>query len=77
MKDIVNIIIPHFERYPLQSAKKIDFELWKQCVNLMVDGKHLTVGLEKIVSIKAAINLGLSDQLSLPFTKDSQTTLYF
>lgn len=34
----------------------------------MVDGKHLTqVGLEKIVFIKAAINLGLSDQLKKAF----------
>ena len=27
LKDIVNVIIPHFNKYPLQSAKLIDFNL--------------------------------------------------
>lgn len=68
LNHIVNIMIPHFEKYPLQSAKRIDFELWKRCVNLMKQGKHLTQeGLEQIVSIKAAINNGLSDQLIKAF----------
>lgn len=68
LNHIVNIMIPHFEKYPLQSAKRIDFELWKRCVNLMKQGKHLTQeGLEQIVSIKAAINYGLSDQLIKAF----------
>jgi hypothetical protein len=25
--DIINVIIPHFEKYPLQSAKSVDFQL--------------------------------------------------
>jgi hypothetical protein len=68
--DLVNIIIPHSEIYPLQSAKKIDFELWKKCVNIMKDKKHLiSEGLEQIVSIKAIMNLGLSNQLTRAFPK--------
>jgi hypothetical protein len=27
LKDIINVIIPHFNKYPLQSAKSIDFNL--------------------------------------------------
>lgn len=27
LNDLINIIIPHFYNYPLQSAKKLDFEL--------------------------------------------------
>jgi len=27
LDDIVNILIPHFKKYPLQGAKKIDFDL--------------------------------------------------
>jgi LAGLIDADG endonuclease len=27
LKDINNYIIPHFEKYPLQSVKKIDYDL--------------------------------------------------
>lgn len=72
MKEIVNKVIPHFEKYPLQSVKKIDYELWKECVNLMADGKHLTTqGLEQIISRKAAINLGLSNQLKEAFPQNN------
>jgi len=49
LDDLVNVIIPHFNKYNLQSAKSIDFLLWKQCIYLMVVKKHLTLeGLEKI-----------------------------
>jgi hypothetical protein len=68
LDDLVNIIIPHFDKYPLQSVKSIDYLLWKQCISLMVTKEHLTqAGLAKIVSIKGAINLGLSDKLSNSF----------
>ena len=33
--DIINVIIPHFKTYQLQSEKKVDFQLWKQCAELM------------------------------------------
>jgi hypothetical protein len=70
LNDIVNIIIPHFDRYPLQSVKKIDYELWKQCILLMANKEHLSqAGLEKIVSIKGAINRGLPDTLKEAFPK--------
>ena len=47
IKDIKNII-RFFDEYPLQSAKQIDFALWKECVELMLCKKHLiTKGLEK------------------------------
>lgn len=66
--DIQNIIVPHFNKYPLQSAKKIDFELWKDCVNIISEKKHLTQnGLEQIVRNKTAMNLGASIQLMSEF----------
>jgi hypothetical protein len=66
LDDLVNIIIPHFDKYPLQSAKSIDYLLWKQCISLMVTKEHLTqCGLEKIISIKSAINWGNSESLIL------------
>lgn len=68
IKSIQNVIIPHFEKFPLQSAKKIDFNLWKQCIFLMITKEHLTQsGLEEIIAIKAGLNLGLSDKLKLAF----------
>lgn len=52
----------------MQSAKSIDFLLWEQCIYLMVVKEHLTLeGLEKLISIKGAINNGLPDKLKEAF----------
>ena len=75
LEDFVHHIIPHFEKFPLQSAKQIDYSLWKECILLMVEAKHLTqTGLEKILSAffiykkdKTAINRGLSKKLFINF----------
>lgn len=68
IKDINNFIIPHFLEYPLQSAKSIDFSIWSQIINLLNDKKHLTLeGLKQIVSLKATLNFGLSENLKLEF----------
>lgn len=67
-KDIINVIIPHFEKYPLVTQKLADYLLFKDVVNMMMNKEHLTKkGLDKIVSIKAAINLGLPTELQLYF----------
>lgn len=48
LDDLVNVIIPQFDKYPLESAKSIDYLLWKQCVLLMANKEHLIQsGLEK------------------------------
>ena len=64
-------IIDHFEKYPLITQKKADFILWKQVIELMKNKEHFTLkGLRKIVTTKAAINLGLSScgtELKLAF----------
>jgi len=41
-EDLLNVIIPFFKKYELQTAKKKDFELFAKCLNLMKDEKHLT-----------------------------------
>jgi hypothetical protein len=64
LEDIIKVIIPHFVNYHLQSAKGVDFKLWLQCVELMKKKKHLTEGgLYKILALKSALNLGLSESL--------------
>lgn len=69
IKDINNVIIPHFLEYPLQSVKSIDFYLWSQIINLLNDKKHLTPnGLNQIVSLKSIMNFGLSKKLNLEFS---------
>jgi hypothetical protein len=50
------------------TQKAADFLLFKKAVELVNDKAHLTVeGLEKLVNIKASMNLGLSDVLKSEF----------
>lgn len=63
-KDLINVIIPHFEKYPLLTQKQIDFELFKQLSRLIENKEHLTTeGIDKILSIKAAMNSGFTNRL--------------
>ena len=63
----LKVILHHFYKYPLLTNKQSDYLLFKEVVNLMQEGKHLTLeGLNKIVSIKAVLNnRELSDNLKL------------
>lgn len=68
MKDIVNVIIPHFDNYPLLTKKYSDYVLFKNILKLMLEKNHSTLeGIQKIVNIKASMNLGLSDVLKGAF----------
>nr|ADN05145.1 LAGLIDADG homing endonuclease I-LtrII [Leptographium truncatum]ADZ76452.1 LAGLIDADG homing endonuclease [Leptographium truncatum]4LQ0_A Chain A, LAGLIDADG homing endonuclease [Leptographium truncatum] len=68
IEQIVNKIIPFFEKYTLFSQKRGDFILFCKVVELIKNKEHLTLnGLMKILSIKAAMNLGLSENLKKEF----------
>ena len=68
VKDIVNVIIPHFEKYPLITQKLADYLLFRDVVNMMINKEHLTKkGLNMIVSTKVVINHGLPDELQVYF----------
>ena len=41
---IKDVIIPHFTNYPLNSKKRLDFLLWSEVINLILDKDHLTEG---------------------------------
>lgn len=63
--DLVNVIVPHFSKFPLQTKKKVDFELWAQILGIIGNKEHLTPdGLLKILSLKSALNKGLSKTTS-------------
>jgi hypothetical protein len=67
LKDL-SIIISHFEKYPLNTQKWADYELFKLGFSLIQNKEHLTKeGFNKILAIKASMNLGLSDELKLIF----------
>lgn len=68
LKGFTNVIIPHFNKYPLITHKQIDFYLFKLGVELLNAKEHLTLeGINKFVSIKASINKGLSPSLEEAF----------
>lgn len=69
LKDL-DAIIEHFDKYPLLTKKRADYELFKRTVELMRCKEHLTLsGLRKIVALKASINNGLSKELKAAFKK--------
>lgn len=67
-EQIMKLIIPFFDKYPLITEKLGDYILFKKVIELMSNKEHLTEdGLYKIVSLKASINKGLSEELRAAF----------
>ena len=57
-------VINHLDKFILITKKRADFDLLKKVFILMKRKEHLTPeGLRKIVALKAAMNLGLSEKL--------------
>lgn len=62
--DIIQFIIPHFDKYPLQSTKVVSYYLFKEVVNLMVKREHITLpGFGKVLAYKAAAKKGLEAKI--------------
>lgn len=57
-RDIQNIVVPFFRRYPLQSASKsASFKIFCKIAVLVKEGKHLTAeGIEEIRELKSRMN---------------------
>lgn len=57
IKNLTDKIIPHFEKFPLLSAKQKDFELFAQVCKLVRARQHVTkLGLKKIVNLAFQMN---------------------
>jgi hypothetical protein len=55
--DILDIIIPFFEKYPIEGIKALDFSDFKQVADLLKNKEHLILeGFNKILEIKAGMN---------------------
>lgn len=68
----LELIIKHLDNYRLHTKKWSDYELFKKSFIIIKNKEHLTLqGLNKIVSIKASLNLGLSEQLKTAFANIS------
>lgn len=68
LSEIVNILIPFFDKYPLLSKKRGDFEIFKKAALIMYKKEHLTLkGFQEILSLKAAMRKGLTEALAEDF----------
>lgn len=68
IKQILIVILPHFDKFPLVTKKRADYILWKEIVLMMSRKEHLTIeGLQAILNIRASLNLGLSEELMAAF----------
>ena len=57
INEITNVIIPHFDNYPLLTKKYFDYTFFKEIVKLMLEKEHNTLqGIHKIVNYKASMN---------------------
>ena len=41
VRDLINIIVPHFRKYPLQAKKRRDFEIWAEAVTFLAESESL------------------------------------
>jgi LAGLIDADG DNA endonuclease family protein len=57
LDDLVERVIPHFERYPLLSGKRLDFDRFSAVCRLAANGRHRErAGLIKIVELAQEMN---------------------
>ena len=69
--DLLETIIPFFERYPMLSSKQQDFEKFARCVHLISAGRHLTTdGLIEIAEITQTMNRRKSRQDLIRILRD-------
>ena len=64
----MQIIIDHFDKFPLITNKLKDYKLFKLAYILFLKKEQLSIeGIKKLVSIKSEMNLGLSFELKASF----------
>src|SRR3954467_14064823 len=57
LEDLLGRVVPHFERYPLLSGKRLDFESFAAVCRLQAAGAHRTkAGLIEIVELARVMN---------------------
>jgi len=50
--DLINTIIPHFDKYPLKGSKQLDFLDWKKAILDYTENKNI----KTVLAIKAGMN---------------------
>jgi hypothetical protein len=74
LNDIVNLILPHFENYPLVTSKYLNFLDFKKAILFIKSGEHLSsdgiIKLREIIS-KMNTNRSFSDKWTFCFNQAS------
>lgn len=70
IKSLINIR-KHFENFPLQTTKYLNFKLWCQVMDIIAEKAHLTKpGFYKVLSLKNLFPRGLSSDLLEIYSKN-------
>jgi hypothetical protein len=77
-RELNDIIVPHFEKYSLNSQKQADFLLFKSILEIINKNLHNTMeGFLDILKLKINHNKGLNPELlDLLLSKDSKNIIY-
>lgn len=68
LKELADVVIPHFEKYNLITNKYSDFVLFKEITWLMSKNLHTNLeGLQLVLNNRASLNRGLNEILKLAF----------
>jgi len=58
-EDLVERIIPFFDKYKILGVKNLDYQNFKKVIELVKNKEHLTTeGLDKILELKESMNKG-------------------
>lgn len=63
---IINHVIPHFDKYPLQTKKRADYLLFKEAAFIKYYDKK-NYNIEKLINIRASMNRGLTKSLRIKY----------
>lgn len=76
LKPLMEVIIPHFRKYPLLSSKSKDFDKFVAICNMLVKNQHLTVtGFKQILDLAFGMNGFGARRYKKEYILDSLKTL--
>ena len=79
LNDIINVVIPHFDKYPLITSKNLNFNDFKKAIFIIKSGEHLTEnGIKKLMEIISLMNTKRSfkDKWEFSFNQASNLELH-
>jgi hypothetical protein len=66
-KDLINVIIPHFDKYLLITEKQNDFNIFKNILITENNSLFTSIDIVRVFKLKASLNKGLSDKVKKLF----------